>query len=56
VILVVNGKSGVDITGVSMQGRTEAEVLYPRGTKFKVTKAIHTPSGGILAEISEIPN
>jgi hypothetical protein len=56
VIMVVNGKSGVDITGVSMQGRTEAEVLYPRGTKFKVTKAIQTPSGGILAEISEIPS
>jgi len=30
--------------------------LYPRGTKFKVTKAIQTPSGGILAEISEIPS
>jgi hypothetical protein len=55
VILVVNGKSGVDITGVSMQGRTEAEVLYPRGTKFRVNKAVQTPSGGILAEITEIP-
>jgi hypothetical protein len=56
VVLLVNGKSGVDVTGVSMQGGTEAEVLYPRGTRFRVDKAIHTPSGGILAEITEVPN
>lgn len=53
VVLKVNGKSGVDISGTSLNPG-ESEVLYPRGTKFKVDKVIYTKNGGILAEISEV--
>jgi hypothetical protein len=52
VILRVNGKSGVDITNISLNPG-EGEVLYPRGTKFVVESMKRTPAGGILAIITE---
>ncbi len=55
VILKVVGKNGVDITEVSLN-KQEGEVLYPRGTKFKVSQAEHLPNGAILAIIEEIHN
>lgn len=55
VVMKVNGTSGVDISGESLNSG-EGEVLYPRGTKFKVDKVINTSNGGILVEMSEVPN
>lgn len=53
VVMKVTGKSGVDISDIS-KNTGEGEVLYPRGTKFKVKKVVKTPQGGILAEVEEM--
>lgn len=53
VVLRVEGKSGVDMSSLSLNPG-EGEVLFPRGSKFRVTKVETTSSGGILAEVQEI--
>lgn len=52
VVLKITGKSGVDISGISLNPG-EGEVLYPRGTKFKVHRAIHA-NGGVIATLEEL--
>lgn len=54
VILKVSGQSGVDISHLS-KNPGEGEVLYPRGTQFRVKAMKRTDAGGILAELEEIP-
>lgn len=53
VVMRVEGKSGVDISDISLNPG-EGEVLYPRGARFKVNKVIATKGGGLLAVVSEI--
>ncbi len=52
VVLKITGKNGVDISDVSLNP-TEGEVLYPRGTKFKVVKFVELETGSLLAELEE---
>lgn len=51
--LQIKGKSGVDISHISMNP-DEGEVLFPRGTKFKVVKIQPTKGGGFGAILQEI--
>lgn len=53
VALRITGRSGVDISDQSLNP-AEGEVLYPRGTRFRVDKYLETPGGGILAELTEV--
>lgn len=52
VTLRIDGTSGVDISKLSLNPG-EAEIMYPRGTKFRVVKAVHA-NGGVIAELEEI--
>jgi hypothetical protein len=52
--LQIVGKSGVDISALSLHGSAEKEVLFPRNTKFKVVKAQQGKYGGWIAILQEI--
>lgn len=54
VALQIIGKNGVDISNISLHGNAEKEVLFPRGTKFKVLKAKQHDQGGWVAIVQEI--
>jgi len=53
VVLRVNGKTGVDISDISLNPG-EGEVLYPRNTTFRVVGITETPQGGVIADLEEI--
>ncbi len=51
--LQIRSKTGVDISSLSLNPGEE-EVLFPRGTKFRVAKMLPTKHGGIGAILEEI--
>lgn len=55
VALQIVGKNGVDIESLSLHGKAEKEVLFPRGSKFEVVKAQQHPQGGWVAILKELP-
>jgi|GEM_PF-5895901 len=54
VALQIVGKSGVDISSLSLHGAAEKEVLFPRDAKFKVVKTKQHEHGGWAAILQEI--
>ena len=54
VALQIVGKNGVDVSDISLHGAAEKEVLFPRGTKFKVVKAQQHDQGGWVAILQDL--
>ena len=54
VALQIVGNNGVDVSGVSLHGAAEKEVLFPRDSKFKVVKAMQHKQGGWVAILQEV--
>lgn len=51
--IVMEGRSGADISEIS-KDKAEQEVLYPRNTKFKVTRVAKDKNGGMIIGMREV--